>query len=185
MNFYSDDIIDNIIDNEPLDEIVDKIDKFYDDTEGTMYYYSYRTISTTYTGRLLHHKKTKVAFYCMDTEFSITSCPSCLIYYKHFDKDTNVISYYILMICKMHRFKKFGYASMLINNFIERVKMENEKYPDRGMKIVVSSLDTAVTYYEQYGFRWTKKGLLEYPVLLEFEYYEEGKEYFILELEIK
>lgn len=184
MNFYSDDIINDIIDNEPLDSIADKIDKLYDNTERIMFYYSYRTISMMYTGRLLRHKQTRFAFYCIDTEFNIANCPSCLIYCKQFDKTKNEVAYYILMICTRPIFKKLGYASMLLNGFIERVKIENKKYPDRTIKIVVSSLDTAVTYYEKYGFRWTKKSILEYPVLLCFEKYEEDKEYFILELNV-
>jgi ribosomal protein S18 acetylase RimI-like enzyme len=185
MNFYSDDIINNIIDNEPIEDIVDKIDKFYDDTESVMFYYSFRSISMMYTERLLRHNKTKFAFYCMDTEFNIANCPSCLIYYKHLDKTKNEVEYYILMICTMPRFKKFGYASKLLNDFIERVKSENAKHLNRKIKIIVSSLETAVTYYEKYGFYWTKKSMLEYPVLLLFEKYEEEKENFILELIIK
>ena len=184
MNFYSDDIINNIIDNEPIEQIADRIDRFYYSAESVMYNYSFRTISMQYTGRLLRHNKTKIAFYCMDTEFNFANCPSCLIYYKHFDKSTNEVAYYILMICTMPRFKKFGYASMLLNGFIERVKTENAKYSERKIKIIVSSLDSAVTYYEKYGFHWTKKSILEYPVLLCFEKYEEGKESFILELKI-
>jgi len=185
MNFYSDDIINNIIDNEELETIADKIDRFYKLIENRLLRYSYRAISTLYTERLLKFKNNKIAFYCMDTEFSIDNCPSCLIYHKYANRPNHEINYYILMMCTKPKFKNLGYASRLLNGFIDRVKEETIKRENDCVKIIVSSLDTAVTFYQSYGFRQTEETILEHPRLLRFEKYEENKEYYILELVIK
>ena len=48
-------------------------------------------------------------------------------------------------------------------------------------KIVLSSLESAVLFYENYGFRWTRESLDKHPVLMQYEKFEEKKEYFIME----
>jgi hypothetical protein len=56
------------------------------------------------------------------------------------------------------------------------------KYKDyHKVKIVLSSLEEAVLFYENYGFRWTRESLADHPFLMGYEKYEEKKEYFILE----
>jgi len=73
-----------------------------------------------------------------------------------------------------------GYASGLIDDFVSHIR---ETVHDR-CKIVLSSLETAVTFYEQYGFKWMRTPLSDYPVLLRYELYEAEKEYFIMELRV-
>lgn len=184
MNYFSDDLIKHI--TEKYENHEERIDELYDHVEELINYYSYRTISPAYVAQLLARRKiTKFAFYCMDnTSFNTMSCPSCLIYHRFVNRETNAIEYYILMVCTKPRFKSLGYASMLLNGFIERVKRENA---DTGqeIKIIVSSLDTAVSYYEHYGFTLTGKTMLEYPRLLLFEKYDETKENFIMEMNIR
>ena len=47
--------------------------------------------------------------------------------------------------------------------------------------MVLSSLETSVIFYENYGFRWTRESLDNHPLLMQYETYEENKEYFIME----
>ena len=83
------------------------------------------------------------------------------------------------MICTKHKFKKFGYASKLFDDFIQHIK---DKYKSKNCKIILSSVETAVTFYESYGFRWTRESLNKHKTLMKYEKYDEEKEYFILEL---
>lgn len=178
MNFFSDDIVNRIIDNAEIEDILENLDDFYANVKTIFCYFSYLTINISYITGLIEKKKNKFVFYCMDTEFKIGNCPTCMIYNKY--KNPEYIHYYILLICTKHKFKNMGYASMLLNGFIERVKEENKnnKVP---VKIILSSVEESVTFYEAYGFRWTRQSILDYPKLMEFEQYEKGKEYFILE----
>ena len=81
------------------------------------------------------------------------------------------------MICTKHKFKKHGYASALLDDFIIYL---NDKHKRNAYTIVLSSVESAVTFYESYGFKWTRESLTNYSVLMQYEKYEEDKEYFIL-----
>ena len=64
----------------------------------------------------------------------------------------------------------------LIN--IDDINKKNNKK----IKIILSSTEESVLFYESYGFRWTRESLADHPLLMIYEKYEEEKEYFILEL---
>jgi len=135
----------------------------------------------------LKDKKVKMAFYCMDMEFSLFNCPVILLYRKYFDRQANEIRYYLLLICTKRKFRNQGYASKLLDQFIERVREENAMNIDamndkKKIKIILSSTEESVLFYESYGFRWTRESLSDHPLLMVYEKYEEEKEYFILEL---
>ena len=183
MNFYSIDIINNIVDNSNEDEIIDKLDNFEKEILGMFVKYSYRSISPKYVFNLLKDKSNKVVFHCMDNTFDIYNCPTSMIYNRYNDKENNEIHYYILMICTKHTFKNKGYASALLNGFIEKIKQEKNKINgNKTIKIILSSTVESVTFYEYYGFIWTRNNLTEYPILMKYEKYENDKEYFIMEL---
>jgi hypothetical protein len=76
-----------------------------------------------------------------------------------------------------------GYASSLLDDFIKHIKQKHRQ-TTQTVQIILSSLESAVTYYEKYGFVWTRKSLLDYPDLLDYEEYEDDKEYFMMELTI-
>ena len=84
------------------------------------------------------------------------------------------------MICTQRRFKNMGYATMLLNGFVERVKTESSSKT----KIVLSSVDEVVSYYQKYGFEAVDYTLENYPYLMRFEKYDENKMYTIMELYI-
>ena len=179
MNFYSEDIINNIIDSENVENILDKIETFYQELKIILSYYSYQHISLKYIKEILKNKKNKIAFRCMDTTFDIRNCPCLFVYVVDKNKEKKEIIYYILLICTKQRFKNLGYASSLLSDFIQDVKEKNKDY---SRKIILSSIESAVTFYEKYGFKWTRELLINYPILMEYEEYSEQKEYFILKL---
>jgi len=63
-----------------------------------------------------------------------------------------------------------------LKEFIKQIKTINIVQTN----IIVSSIESAVTFYESHGFKWTRENITNYPNLLEYEKYEERKEYFIL-----
>lgn len=184
MNFYSVDIMNDIIDHSKIDEIIDKTNEFKQLVGYILQLYSFHNIHQKYIEYLLSDEKVKIAFYCMDFEFCIFNCPTLLLYRKHNDKVKNEIKYYILLICTKHKFRNQGYASKILDGLIERVKKENSGKKDKKIKIILSSVEEAVLFYESYGFRWTRESLADHPLLMCYEKYDKEKEYFILEFQI-
>ncbi len=191
MNFYSDDIINNIIDYGPLETMIDDIDCFKAQIKYLCISYSAVSISQGYTQTIINDDRTKYVFYCLDQEFCVANCPSIMAYRRIFDNETNTITYYMLFLCTKKRFKGHGYAGHLLNGFIEQIRdkefgdKDDREKEGRTVNIVLSSLESAVTFYEERGFKWTRKSLTDYPFLLQYEKHEEEKEYFMMELDIK
>ena len=181
MNFYSENIINNIIDNEDIHQILDKINSFKNNVKYLIHSYSIRDIHFKYIESLLNSDKVKIAFYCIDHEFDIFNCPTIMIYRKHYDKINNDINYYILLICTKNKYRNQGYGSKLLDKFIEDIKEKNNNEKYNRIKIILSSVEEAVLFYESYGFIWTKKSLSLYPFLMNYEKYIEEKEYFMME----
>ena len=186
MNFYSDVIINDILDHAPLDELTDQLQCFVQQCRYTLTKFSAHTIHHNYTSNVINDPRKIVAFHCLDQEFCIANCPSALMYRKcRKPPDPNSepeIIYYVLFTCTKKSFRGMGYASKLFDGFLERVREEKKKHPDHIVKIVLSSLESSVLFYESYGFRWTRECIQNHPVLLEYEKYQEGKEYFMMEL---
>jgi predicted GNAT family N-acyltransferase len=180
MNFYSDDIINKIIDNSSLENIIDELDDFKKKLRSLLHNFSGSDIHYKYIDSLLGNEQNKTVFYCIDFEFSIDNCPVMMIYRKK-RIDDKEIRYYILMLCTKHKFRNQGYASKLLDGFIEQIKNET---PEINKKVILSSIESAVLFYESYGFKWTRDTLSDHTILMETEKKEEGKEYFIMELAI-
>ena len=183
MNFYYDDIVNDIIDHSEIEDIIPKLDLFKESVVALIQKYSYRDLHVDYTQGLLTEEDNKIAFFCIDHEFSIYNCPTMLIYQKYTHPDTDEIIYYIFLICTKPSFRNKGYASKILDGFIQRVNLENPNRTQK-IKIILSSLESAVLFYESYGFRWTCDSLSDHEILMQHEIYEDGKEYFILELDM-
>lgn len=180
MNFYSEHIINDIVDHSELENVEEKLVQFKQDIKLVLTYLSKNAINSQYIYSLTSCNRVRYVFHSMDTAFYITSCPSMMAYLHTYRPGQN--TYYILLICTKHQYKKLGYASTLLDGFIQRVKSLPSSHT-KPTKIVLSSLETAVTYYEKYGFVWKPNNtLLDYPELLRYEKYEKGKEYFMMEL---
>lgn len=183
MNFYSDFIRDEIVENSDLEIMMDELDSFQSQYEYLILKYSMYTINHRYTMNILKDSDNIViAFYCLDQEFEISNCPSILIYSKYLCEDE--IHYYVLFTCTKRSFRGQGYASRLMDGFLDRVSEENRE-SNKKVKVILSSLETSVLFYEGYGFKWTRKCISEYPILLKYEGYEKNKEYFMMELNIQ
>jgi ribosomal protein S18 acetylase RimI-like enzyme len=182
MNFYSEDIINNIVDHFPLEKVVEEIEGFQNIVGYLIHMYCINDLQYKYVNSLLLDERVKIAFYCFDFHFDIFNCPTMLMYRKHLDKQKNELNYYILLICTKYRFRGQGYGTKLMDEFVKRVKEENKDKEFNKVKIILSSLEEAVLFYENYGFRWTRESLTDHPFLMGYEKYEEKKEYFILEL---
>jgi GNAT superfamily N-acetyltransferase len=182
MNFYSDKIINDIIDNKPIDNIIDIIETFIENSYNKITKYSLDSISYKYIYNTLTNKRNIIAFYCMDNEFAIDNCPSIAIYSKCKSYHTHEIRYYILLLCTKRKFRGHGYASKLLDNFINKIKDENKNNNEHTIKIILSSLEESVLFYESYGFKWTREELVDHNVLMNYEKYDNSKEYFIMEL---
>lgn len=181
MNIYSDDILVDIVENASLEDAEHIVDRFYNDARTMFCYFSYRTVNPGYTAHLFSNIENKMAFYVMNPveicDFHVTDCP-CGLVYREVLEMSGVNTYYILMICTRPRFKNMGYASMLLNGFIDRVRNDNTQ-----SRIVLSSIETAVTFYEHYGFKWKRnESIRDHPVLLECESPDQEYPGFILEL---
>lgn len=184
MNFYSKDIINDIIDNMEIDEIIDRIDEFYLRSEILIMKYSYTTISPYYVHNLLKDRTNQIVFRCMDHVFEMDNCPSIMIYNSYYNKQTNEQIYYILFICTKIKYKGSGYASQLLDDFIQKIRATNQANgSNKTCKIVLSSVWDAATFYESYGFKWARDDtILNHKILLKNEKYEDDKEYIMMEL---
>jgi hypothetical protein len=182
MNFYSDIIINNAIDNFPLENVIDFLEKFGEDCFNLINRYARDQIQDIYTFNVLSNTKNVVAFHCIDNEFTIENCPSILVYRKC--KFVNSIRYYILLACTKRKFRNQGYASKLLDGVIKRIKEENKDNINSDIKIILSSVEESVLFYESYGFKWTRESITDHKMLMRFERYQPDKEYFIMELKI-
>ena len=193
MNYYSKDLISKF-DNEDSEYFDHLVRTLYGNTHKTFLYYARHMMNRGYINNITFDEEVNFAYYCIDpSKFAITNCPSIMAYKTVFDIRTRRTDYYILMICTKPNCRQLGYATALLAGFIERCKEECEKEnaklkkpksPRYTAKIILSSVENAVTYYEHVGFKWTRKCLNEYPELMNYERYEPGKEYFMMEYEI-
>lgn len=173
--------MNEIIDTSPLDELEQRLRQFKLDTKLVLLYLSKNVINREYINTLTLHANVRYVFRSMDTDFYISNCPSIMAYSRVTTPETT--TYYILLICTKHQYKCLGYASSLLHDFIQHVKTRSISQ-SKPTKIVLSSLDTAVTYYEKCGFVWTRQEISDHPELLRYEIHEPGKEYFIMELAV-
>ena len=184
MIFFSEDIKNKIVDTTPLDEIMDRLEEFKNDVQMIFTYFNYGSIGIDYIENLLKYESNKMAFYCTEDTFVIRSCPSCMIYSKQNKKNSDTIMYYIMVISTDKEFRGQGYATKLLNEFVEKVKDETKTSPKK-VKIVLSSLDEVVSYYQKYGFEAVDCSFENYPYFKYFEKFDEEKIYTVMELDIK
>lgn len=184
MIFFSDDITNEIIDNSEIDNIINELNQFKDDVEMIFTYFNYSDISLDYINNLLNFETNKTAFYCIDNYFDIRNCPCCMIYSKQNIKGGEEIIYYIFVISTQRRFRKLGYATMLLDGFVERIKKETVN-SDKKVKIVLSSLDDVVSYYQNYGFEVVDYLFENYPYLKFFEKYDDANIHTVMEYIVK
>jgi predicted GNAT family N-acyltransferase len=109
-------------------------------------------INDNYIYDIASDKENHIVFYSIDNTNDIYNCPSSLIYTV--ERNKNSINVYILFIATSYRFRKVGYASLFIKEFIMFIKEKYYKNKKTKVKIVLDSILEAVTFYEHYGFKW-------------------------------
>jgi len=184
MIYFSDNILNKIIDESNLDEITDKVEEFSNDNIMIFTYFNYGIINIDYIENLLDCKSNKIAYYCFEDEFNVRNCPSCMIYSKQYDKNTDEITYYILLISTQKRFRNMGYATLLLDGFMNKINEETANI-NKNVKVVLSALDDVVSYYQKYGFEVVDYNFDSYPYLQQFEKCDDTKMYTIMVLLVK
>jgi len=184
MIFYSDKIEANIIDNNDVSVIADMIDQFREDVNMLFTYFAFSIVGLDYIQNLLNHSSNKVVFYCTEDEFVIRKCMSAMIYSKQTRNTGGCIIYYIMMICTQPEYKNMGFGKALLDSFVEQVRKETQN-ANVPVKIILSSLDHVVSYYQKYGFEVVDCSMENYPYLRRFEKYDETKIYTIMELVVR
>lgn len=114
-----------------------------------------KAISPYYVYDLFSDRHNKVVLYGIDhTLTDVENCPCGLIYRIHKNVTENELHVYIMFIATEYKCRKTGYASLLINEFIDFIK---EKYCSKytNISIILDSIEPAVTFYEHFGFKWT------------------------------
>jgi ribosomal protein S18 acetylase RimI-like enzyme len=107
-----------------------------------------------------------------------------MVYSRQNKTNSDTILYYIMVISTQKEFRCNGYATKLLNGFVERVKLET-KNTNKKVKIILSSLDEVISYYQKYGFEVVDCSFDNYPYFKYFEKYDQNKIYNIMELNIK
>ena len=150
MNFYSDNIIKNIIDQEPLENIIEALETFKLQCKYVLTKYTANTIHYQYVDYILEDPRTIIVFHCLDaTMFDIYNCPSILVYRRVRFGDE--LRYYVLLTCTKRSFRGQGYCSRLLDGFKEEVKREESKKTSHTIttkKIVLNAIEDAVLFYE-------------------------------------
>ena len=121
-----------------------------------------KTINKFYIFDLFSDKNNKIALYSIDnSKFDLKNCPCGLVYRIEKNNISNTndnpvfeINIYIMFIATEYRYRKTGYASLFINEFMSHIKDKYKGKYDK-ISIILDSIETAVTFYEHFGFKWT------------------------------
>jgi len=110
------------------------------------------SINPQYIQDVFADDKCHVILYTIDSFVDLNNCPCALIYQK--EKEGDELNVYIMLIATSYKFRKYGYASLLITEFIEYIKTKYlEKYTH--INIILDSVEEVVSFYERIGFQWT------------------------------
>lgn len=112
----------------------------------------FSNISLEYVDRVLINKSNKILFSCLDSdEFNLKNVSSILIYHKikiNISQTFKQTKYYILLLGTHEDFRKFGYGKVMLDEFVEFIKLK--KSPN--IIILLKSLESSLNFYIDYGF---------------------------------
>jgi hypothetical protein len=180
MIFEKDEICDDIIKKNILQKDIDiNIHTF---VKNIVKYFQRcsREINIIYIQSLIRDIKNNIAFYCIDTDFDINNCPSSIIYQKKNTKMKDEITYYILLIFTVTKYRNMGYATIMLDKFIEYILKKHTS--NQKIKFILSSTENAFTFYLYSGFELTQELLSDHKILTKYERNDKNKEYYIFEL---
>jgi hypothetical protein len=181
MIFEKDKICDDIIKNSISQKYIDIDIDINTFVKNIIKYFERcsREINIIYIQSLLSDSKNNIAFYCIDTVFDIHNCPSSIIYQKKNTKK-NEITYYILLIFTVTKYRNMGYATIMLDKFIEYILKKHTS--NQKIKFILSSTENAFTFYLYSGFELTQDLLTDHKILTKYEKNDKNKEYYIFEL---
>lgn len=137
-----------------------------------IFYFYFSGINQNYITNLFHSKRIKIVFSCIDPYFSLKNITSILIYHK--TKSYTVNKYYILLLGTHDRFRKFGYGKVILNEFIDLIKLYNIGLNNTNI-LLLKSLDSSMNFYLDYGFIKSKSSLQTNKLFFKYETNEELK----------
>lgn len=106
-------------------------------------------INKYYIYNLLSKSDHNIILYSFDnSNVDINNCPCSLIYYEEYKDDE--INIYIMFIATKYKFKKLGYASIFLKEFIDFIK---NKFIKLKINIILDSLKEAASFYEHMKFK--------------------------------
>lgn len=106
-------------------------------------------INQNYINQIVENSNNKILLSCLSDKFDIKNISSILIYHKIKLKEK--IKYYILLLGTNERFRQFGYGKVILDEFIEWIKLKNNTM-NKEIKIILKSVETSINFYLGYGF---------------------------------
>lgn len=118
-------------------------------------------INNNYIRNIVMTKDSEIIFYTTGGKFKLDNIVGIIIYIK-----TN-INIYLMLFAIHKKYKKYGYGTIMMNEFIESFKNTKLK------KIITHPIYNIDKFYECVGFKFIDKPFL-YKKLFKYEEYEKN-----------
>ncbi len=112
------------------------------------------TINSEYTEKIILSDQNKILLYSNDNIINKKNIISIIVYRKHIYTPINT-HYYIFLFGINKKLRKFGYGSMVIQDFFSKIKLENKS--NTNINIVLKSIYTSLNFYKSIGFLESKE----------------------------
>jgi GNAT superfamily N-acetyltransferase len=123
-------------------------------------------------------------FLSFEDKLDIKSSPCMLTYVNYWFEETNEMHFYVLLLCTNEEHRGKGYATTLLKLFKQYIQ-DMVGYSEFTTKVILSSVEDAVTFYEDNGFKWVwPLDKSKYDMLLQYEYGSFEKECFVMEMDL-
>lgn len=134
-------------------------------------------INENFIDNIFSNNKIKIIFYSNDNKFSMKNNIGIAVY--HIIKNINEIKFYLLLFGINKKYRKLGYGTEFMNQFIDYCKLINFQ---RCKRIILHSLISSQKFYNSLGFTEIIDDKHKYRKL--FQYEEYNKNTIILQLNI-
>lgn len=135
------------------------------------------TINETFLEKLIYQDDIDIMFYSSNTEFALKNCQGIIIWTKTLNSSKEE-KIYLLLLCIQKYYRKYGYGTVFLQEFIEFIKIQNTK----SKRIILHSIETSVNFYKSVGFTEVPDKPSNYKKLFKFEKY--NKKALLLNLQL-
>lgn len=125
------------------------------------------TINENFLEELIYQDDIEIIFYSSNTDFVLKNCQGIIIWTKTINPITKEEKIYLLLACIQKQYRKYGYGTVFLQEFINFVKVLNNK----SKRIILHSLETSVKFYKSLGFTEVPDKPINYKKLFKFEKY--------------